>query len=97
MSGSILGGFISRDLEDGGALKIVETTRRTSTTERLKVVLSDAVSHRPVRAAWSDAETGQIVFDHLRKGPWLLIVLDPTEAYAPESMIREATLDGARP
>ncbi|MCP5197550.1 MAG: hypothetical protein H6974_12335 [Gammaproteobacteria bacterium] len=97
MSGRLLGGVIHRDLEDGGSLKIVETTRRTSTTERLKVVLSDAVSYRPVRVGWSDAETGQIVFDHLRKGPWLLIVLDPTEAYAPESMIREATADGSRP
>lgn len=97
MSGYVLGGFISRDMEYGGALKIIETTRRASTTERLKVALFDVISLSIVQSSWSDAETGEIAFDHIRPGFWLLTVFDYTGEYAPASMIREATVDGARP
>ncbi|MCP5197302.1 MAG: hypothetical protein H6974_11025 [Gammaproteobacteria bacterium] len=95
MSGALLDPMVWKE-PGSGKFKIVETTKRTSVSERLRVILLDAISLLPVRAAWSD-DDGVLVFALIGKGPWLLIVLDPTEAYAPESMIREATADGARP
>lgn len=80
-----------------GDYKIVETTRRGLTPERLKVVMTDPISHLPRRLAWSDAETGEVVFDQIGPGPWHLTVYDHLGEFPPEVMVRPATLDGALP
>ncbi|MCP5197647.1 MAG: hypothetical protein H6974_12825 [Gammaproteobacteria bacterium] len=95
MSGAVLDPLVWKE-PGSGKFKIVETTKRTSASERLRVILLDAISLLPVRAAWSD-DDGVLVFALIGKGPWLLMVLDHTGEYAPESMIRDATLDGSRP
>lgn len=84
----------TQELADG-PLMITETTRRGATPERLRVVLSDRISNIPLRAGWSNA-SGVISFDLLSAGPWVLTVYDHTSEFAPESMIRTATVDGAR-
>jgi hypothetical protein len=85
------------DEVDGGHFKIIETVTRLGAPISRKTRLCDPKTGRFIRQAWSDAETGRVVFNYLRPGPWLLYAIDYTEEF--EGVIiqsRYATKTGAR-
>jgi hypothetical protein len=88
------------DLEDGGPYRIIEPVTRLNAVppEPRRVRLCDQVSGRVVREQWSDPDTGEVDFQYLREGPWVLYALDHTlEHEAVAISDRLATADGARP
>jgi hypothetical protein len=98
MSGRIVGTLIRRDMEDGGPLAIVEPVTRLNSPVRRRVRLCDQISGRVAREAWSDAVTGDVTFDHLREGPWVLYALDHTDEFEAVALQdRLATPTGERP
>ncbi len=99
MAGQIIEeGLMRIDRLFGGALKIIEPVTLLNTPVRRRVRLYDQISGVPVREAWSDAETGDVTFDHLAEGLWVLYALDHTGAYEAVAISdRVATADGERP
>jgi hypothetical protein len=92
--------LLRRDLYDGGGLRLIEPVTRMNAVppEPRRVRLCDQVSSRVVREKWSDAVTGEVDFQYLRQGPWLLYALDHTyEHEAVAISDRLATTSGARP
>lgn len=88
----------TRDVVDGGPLKIIEPVTRLNAPVRRRVRLCDQRDGRQAREAWSDATTGAVTFDQVREGPWVLYALDHTlEFEAVAISDRLATSDGARP
>jgi len=91
---------LRRDMEDGGPLSIIEPVTRLNAIppQSRRVRLCDQRSGRLVREQWSDPTTGEVDFQYLREGPWVLYALDHT--YEHEAVIisdRLATVDGLRP
>ena len=87
-------------MEDGGALSIIEPVTRLNAIppQSRRVRLYDQHSGRIVREQWSDPATGNVDFQYLREGPWVLYALDHTGEH--EAVIisdRLATADGSRP
>lgn len=90
--------LISRDIVDGGPLKIVEPVTRLNSPVARRVRLCDQRDGRLVREAWSDATTGDVTFDLMREGPWVLYALDHTLEFEAVALSdRLATPDGDRP
>jgi len=92
--------LLRRDMEDGGALSIIEPVTRLNAIppQSRRVRLCDQRSGRLVREQWSDPTTGEVDFQYLREGQWVLYALDHT--YEHEAVIisdRLATVDGLRP
>lgn len=88
----------TRDVVDGGPLKIIEPVTRLNAPVRRRVRLCDQRSGRLARESWSDAETGDVTFEDIREGPWVLYALDHTGEYEAVAISdRIATADGARP
>lgn len=86
------------DTEDYGVLKIVEPVTLLNTPVARRVRLCDQASGRLAREEWSDADTGDVTFDYLREGPWVLYALDHTGEYEAVAISdRLATTDGERP
>lgn len=87
------------DKYDGGPLQIIEpVTRLNSAIYPRRVRLCDQQSGRLVREAWNDPDTGNVTFDFLRAGPWVLYALDHTGEYEAVAISdRLATADGSRP
>lgn len=88
------------DMEDGGPLSIIEPVTRLNTIppQSRRVRLCDQRSGRLVREQWSDPITGEVDFQYLREGPWVLYALDHTgEHEAVAISDRLATADGLRP
>jgi hypothetical protein len=93
-----LGFLYRRNIEDDGEFKIIETVTELNSPVKRMVRLCDQRSGRLVRQSYSDAITGEVVFDHLRVGPWILYALDNTQTYqAVVISDRYATLSGERP
>ncbi len=91
---------LRRDMEDGGPLSIVEPVTRLNAVppQSRRVRLHDQRSGRLVREQWSDPTTGEVDFQYLREGPWILYALDHTgEHEAVAISDRLATVDGSRP
>ena len=89
---------LRRDMVDGGPLAVVEPVTRLNSPVRRRVRLCDQRSGRLVREAWSDAETGEVTFDQLREGPWVLYALDHTDEFEAVALQdRLATPTGERP
>ncbi len=102
MSGQVLSLslLLSKDLYDGGGLRIIEpVTRLNAVPPQSRCVrLHDQPSGRIVREQWSDPVTGNVDFQYLRAGPWVLYALDHTyEHEAVAISDRLATVDGSRP
>lgn len=86
------------DLEDGGALSVIEPVTRMNSPVSRRVRLCDQISGRVVREQWSDPATGLVTFTDLREGPWALYALDHTGEFEAVAISdRVATVDGARP
>jgi hypothetical protein len=70
------------DLEDGGAFKVLGTTKNKNLPSDLPVSrlvrLHDAVSGRVVRAQWSEAGTGNYAFERIRAGVFYVASFDHT-------------------
>lgn len=82
----------------GGSLKIIEPVTLLNSPVRRRVRLMDQVSGRYVHQSWSDEDTGDVLFDHLSAGPWVLYSLDHTGEYEAVAISdRVATADGERP
>lgn len=99
-TGQAITSLLRRDLQDGGALRIIEPVTRLNDVppEPRRVRLCDQVSGRAVREQWSDATTGEVDFQYIRQGPWLLYAMDHTyEHEAVAISDRLATASGARP
>lgn len=91
-------GMARFDLADGGVLKISESVTRLNSPVSRLVRLCDQANGRYVRKAWSDVETGTVVFSDIREGPWVLYALDHTGEFEAVAISdRLATLDGERP
>lgn len=91
-------GRYSRDMVDGGAYQIIEPVTLLNTPISRRVRLCDQRNGRLVREAWSDTETGDVTFDYLRAGPWVLYALDHTGEFEAVAISdRLATADGERP
>lgn len=92
---------LRRDMEDGGPYRIIEVvTEMLSPVGPRRTRLCDQISGRCVREAWSDPITGEVDFQYIRPGPWVLCALDHTEAPTFEAEAisdRMATLTGERP
>lgn len=87
-----------RDMVDGGGLSIVEPVTLLNMPVSRRVRLCDQRSGRLARESWSDAETGDVTFEDIREGPWVLYALDHTGEYEAVAISdRVATADGARP
>lgn len=87
-----------RDVVDGGPLKIVEPVTRLNAPVARRVRLCDQRDGRLVREAWSDSTTGDVTFDLMREGPWVLYALDHTLEFEAVALSdRLATPDGDRP
>lgn len=72
------------DTQDGGAFKVSGTTKVKGTPDfavRRLVRLHDQLSGRVVRAQWSQAGTGDYLFDRIRKGMFYLASFDHTGQY----------------
>lgn len=91
--------FPRSDRYDGGPLKIIEpVTRLNSAIYPRRVRLHDQISGRLVREAWNDPATGDVTFEYLREGPWVLYALDHTNEFEAVAVSdRLATSDGSRP
>lgn len=86
------------DFRFGGQLKIIEPVTQLNTPVRRKVRLNLQFSGALAREGWSDAETGDIVFEGIHAGPWVLYALDHTGEYEAVAISdRLATADGERP
>lgn len=89
------------DTEDGGPYRIIEgVTEMLSPIGPRRVRLCDQKSGRCIREQWSDPVTGEVDFQNLREGPWVLYALDHTDAPTFEAEAisdRIATLSGERP
>jgi len=91
---------LRRDMEDGGPLRVIEPVTRLNAIppQSRRVRLCDQRSGRLVREQWSDSTTGEVDFQYLREGPWVLYALDHTfEHEAVAISDRLATVDGSRP
>jgi hypothetical protein len=91
---------LRRDIEDGGPLSIIEPVTRLNTIppQSRRVRLCDQRSGRLVREQWSDPTTGNVDFQYLREGPWVLYALDHTHEHESVAISdRLATADGSRP
>jgi len=100
MSGRAIVLILRRDIEDGGALRIIEPITRLNTIppQSRRVRLCDQRSGRLVREQWSDPTTGNVDFQYLREGPWVLYALDHTHEHESVAISdRLATADGSRP
>jgi hypothetical protein len=98
MSGRIVGILIRRDMEDVGPYHIIEPVTRLNSPVRRRVRLCDQRSGRVVREAWSDVVTGDVTFDFIREGPWVLYALDHTNEFEAVALQdRFATPTGDRP
>jgi len=83
-----------------GPLRIIEPVTRLNVVppQSRRVRLHDQRSGRLVREQWSDPTTGEVDFQYLREGPWVLYALDHTfEHEAVAISDRLATADGSRP
>lgn len=83
-----------------GSLSIIEPVTRLNAVppQSRRVRLHDQRSGRLVREQWSDPTTGNVDFQYLREGPWVLYALDHTfEHEAVAISDRLATVDGSRP
>jgi len=99
MAGRALVLTLRQDLVDGGNLSIIEpvTRRDIIPPQSRRVRLHDQRSGRLVREQWSDPATGNVDFQYLREGPWVLYALDHTyEHEAVAISDRLATVDGSR-
>lgn len=86
------------DMMFGGLFKIIEPVTLLNTPISRRVRLCDQISGRLAREVWSDADTGDVTFDDLREGPWVLYALDHAGEYEAVAISdRIATADGARP
>lgn len=98
MAGLLIGTLGYADVGDGGALSVIEPVTRMNSPVSRRVRLCDQISGRVVREGWSDPVTGNITFENLREGPWLLYALDHTGEFEAVAISdRVATVDGARP
>jgi hypothetical protein len=100
MAGRILNNLLRSDREDGGILRIIEAVTRLNTVppQPRRVRLCDQISGRVIREQWSDRVTGNVDFQYLRAGPWVLYALDHTyEHEAVAISDRIATVSGSRP
>jgi hypothetical protein len=89
-----------RNVYDGGSLRIIESVTRLNAVpaEPRRVRLCDQRTGRHVQQQWSDPETGEVDFQNIRQGPWVLYALDHTlEHEAVAISDRLATTDGSRP
>lgn len=87
-----------KDAEDGGPYRIIEAVTALNAPVRRRVLLIDQFSGRVVREQWSDAATGEVDFQNLRQGPWVLYAVDHTLTYEAVAISdRIATLTGDRP
>jgi hypothetical protein len=72
------------DTQDGGKFKVQGTTKVKGTPDfvvsRL-VRLHDQLSGRVVRAQWSQAGTGDYLFDRIRSGVFYVVAFDHTGQY----------------
>ncbi len=100
MAGRAMVLILRRDMEDGGPLRVIEPVTRLNAIppQSRRVRLCDQPSGRVVREQWSDPTTGEVDFQYLREGPWVLYALDHTyEHEAVAISDRLATVDGSRP
>lgn len=89
---------LSKDIYFGGSLKIIEPVTLLNSPVQRQVRLMDQISGMYVHQSWSDADTGNVLFDHLALGPWVLYSLDHTGEYEAVAISdRLATADGERP
>lgn len=87
-----------QDVQDGGPYRILETVTALNTPVHRLVLLIDQLSGRVAREQWSDAVTGEVDFQNLRQGPWVLYAIDHTLTYEAVAISdRIATLTGERP
>lgn len=93
--------ILRRDMEDGGPYRIIEVvTEMLTPVGPRRVRLCDQISGRCIREQWSDPITGEVDFQYIRQGPWVLYALDHTEAPTFEAEAisdRIATVSGERP
>lgn len=100
MSGRAITVLLRRDIEDGGAYRVIEQVTRLNSVppEARRVRMCDQKNGRCVREQWSDLTTGNVDFQYVRQGPWVLYALDHTgEHEAVAISDRLATVDGSRP
>lgn len=98
MTGRVLGSVLISDQMDGGPLSIIEPVTLLNSPVSRRVRLCDQISGRMVREAWSETDTGNVVFDFIREGPWVLYALDHTNEFEAVAISdRLATTDGERP
>lgn len=100
MAGLLVATLLQRDFYDGGALRVTELVTRLSSAppQSRRVRLCDQITGRLAREQWSDLETGEVDFQYIRQGPWVLYALDHTGEYEAVAISdRLATLDGSRP
>ncbi len=72
------------DLEDGGRFKVAGTTKVKGTPDYAisrRVRLHDHVSGRVVREQWSQAGTGDYLFDRIREGVFYVASFDHTGVF----------------
>lgn len=82
----------------GGRLKIIEPVTRLNAPAFRRVRLCDQFTGIQVLESWPDAETGDVTFQHLCAGPWVLYALDHTAEFESVAISdRLATADGERP
>lgn len=100
MDGRLMITILRRDMVDGGVLRVIEHVTRLNVVppQSRRVRLHDQRSGRLIREQWSDPTTGEVDFQSLREGPWVLYALDHTyEHEAVAISDRLATADGLRP
>ncbi|MBL0320608.1 MAG: hypothetical protein IPP74_15130 [Alphaproteobacteria bacterium] len=82
----------------GGRLKIIEPVTRLNSPAYHKVRLIDQARGELIREKWSDKITGNVEFDYLTEGPWVLYAIDHTYEFEAVAISdRMATVDGTRP
>ena len=99
MAGRIMN-FQTRSINQsfGGFLKIIEPVTRLNAPAYRRVRLHDQHSGVALAEAWSDSKSGDVEFNFLAEGPWVLYALDHTlEFEAVAISDRLATTDGERP
>jgi len=72
------------DVYDGGLYKVEGTLMIDASPDipvARKVRLICVRSGRMVRETWSDPQTGDYSFTHVRQGPWLVVAHDYTNSY----------------
>ena len=89
--------FGRSDVEFGGPYRIIEQVTVLDVPARRLVVLCWQKNGRIVRAAWSDATTGNVDFKNVAAGPWVLYAVDSTGQYEAVAISdRIATVGGGR-